>query len=112
MGVITLKQRVAKRIKFTVTDSDDEPVPLATATCNFVLKKTKDDAAYLLEIVDGSMDKTEATDGVVYVPLTATDTDQNPGSYVGELELIFSAADKDYSSDVDIEIEKTAHNAA
>lgn len=110
VSTITLKQRVAKRLKFTVTDSAGEVVDLSTATMSFVVKRTKEDAAYTIQVADGDMDKAEETSGIIYVPLSVANMTINAGSYIGELEILFDAADKDYSSDVDITVEKTVHH--
>ena len=105
MATITLKQREAKTIRFTVTDAGGA-VDLSTATLTFGVKKNKSDAAYVILKLDAVFGKALAATGIVTVPLLATDTDLDQGEYIGELRTFFSATNIDKSADITIIIEE------
>ena len=81
-----LKQGEAKTVAITVKDGDGVVVDLSAATLFLGVKKSKSDAAYTFSKDDADFDKTQAATGVVSVALTETETDQDPGTYIGELQ--------------------------
>lgn len=105
MATITLKQKEAKTIRFTVTDASGI-VNLSTATLTFGVKKNKSDAAYVILKADALFGKVLAATGIVTVPLSATDTDLDQGEYIGELKTFFSATNIDKSADITVVIEQ------
>jgi len=96
---IILKQGEAKPIQFTVTKkSDGSAVDLAGATLSLCIKANKTDTECLISKSDGDFDKTDASDGIVVVWLSATNTNQTPGPfYIGELRITdLPTIDKSY----------------
>lgn len=110
MADVTLKQREAKTIRFTVTD-DGAAVNLSTTTLRFLMKHAKSETSYLVSKVDGDFDKSQAAVGIVTVPLSSTDLNQEDGRYIGELVITFGVSNLDRSADIDIKIEEAvAHD--
>lgn len=103
---ITLKQGEAKTLTFTITDANGDAVDVSLATMTFTMKDQKSDASALVTIVDGSFDKTDGANGIVTCPISATQTNQTPGKYTGELKTQISASNIDKSSDILIRIIK------
>jgi len=81
-------------------------VNLSIATLKFAMKYRKTDSAYLIEKIDSDFNKSQATAGIVTVELSAIDTNQDMGNYVGELKTTFSASNIDKSADIDIQIDR------
>ena len=91
---INVKTGEAKRIKFTVSVGG-VAVDVSTATNTF---KIADGAGVVVvTVADGSFDKTDAAFGIVYAPLSDTDTTQIQGVYNGELKTEFTATNIDKS---------------
>jgi len=105
MMTITIKQGEAKTIKFTVT-SGGTAVDLTDATLTFAVRRRKTDEAYTIEKADALFDKSLETDGIVTVPLSATDTDLPAGKYYAELQTAFSEGGIDKSDDIIMRVEK------
>jgi len=88
-----------KGVGVWIVFTDSNETDLSTKTCSFTVKKTEKSPTALIEKEDGDFNKAEATDGIVKVNLTATDTNLLSDSvYVGELKIILTA-----STDVFIE---------
>jgi hypothetical protein len=83
---LMLKQAEAKTIRFTVKGAAGVVVDLSAATLLFGVKKDKSDTAYTFSKLDAAFGKTQAALGIVTVELSATDTNQPPGTYIGELK--------------------------
>jgi len=83
---ITVKQGEAKNLTLTVTDSG-VAVDLMGATLFFGVKRQKSDAAYIFSKDDEDFDKGQVAQGIIRVFLTAANTAQTPGPYVGELKV-------------------------
>jgi len=98
---VTIKQGEAKTLKFIVTNGGD----LSATTVKFAAKRQKRDTTYVVEKADAAFDKSEAATSILYVPLSATDTNQTSGFYYGELKITFAADNIDKSADIIIEIE-------
>ena len=93
---LTLIQKEAKTLKFTITDADGVAVDASLATLEFYLKQNDDsDPEYTR--LDASFDKTDAATGIVKLPLSTTEMDY-VGIYSGLLKVTFSASniDKNY----------------
>lgn len=105
MTTITIKQREAKTIRFSVT-AGGMAVNLTNATLTFAVRHRKTDEAYTIEKGDADFDKSLKADGIVTVELSVTDTDQDSGTYYGELQTVFAAGGTDKSDDIIIRIEK------
>jgi len=86
MGEINLKQGEAKTLTITVKDSDGVAVDLSAATLLLGVKKSKADPEYAFSKEDDDFDKEQAASGIVSVNLTAEETDQEAGKYIGELQ--------------------------
>lgn len=110
MADVTVKQKEAKTVRFTVTDADGSAVDLSTSTLQFDIKRHKRDTTALVTKADAVFDKTSAALGIVTVPLSETDLDQAYGDYVGELKIVFSGSNIDKSADISIEIQKAVIN--
>lgn len=106
MSTITLKQKEAKTIRFTVTDSDGDVVDLSTSTLKFNVKKHKRETTSVIAKVDANFDKTSAALGIVSVVLSSTDLDLAWGDFVGELMITFSATNIDKSADITVVIQR------
>jgi hypothetical protein len=106
MDRIVIKQGEAKTVTFTVTDTDGEPVDLAAATLFLGIKKDKSDTAYTFSHEDADFDKTQAADGLVAVALTAEDTNQEEGPYVGELKCSWAGPVIKKSEDFFLQIKR------
>lgn len=102
---ITVKQKEAKKIKFTITRAGLE-LDVADAVLTFGVKETKDDEAYLIEKNDSDFDKSDAAGGIVRIQLSATDTNQTPAEHVGELKIVIDADDIDKSVDIVFVVEQ------
>lgn len=87
-----------KRVKFTVTDENDDAVDCSSATITFHAKETKGAAADLT-VADGAMDKTSAVSGIIYVPVDTTGLTHSTDYYC-ELKIEFSASSIDHSGEI------------
>jgi hypothetical protein len=103
--IITLKQGEARTLTFTITQAG-APVVLTGAAFLLGVKKTKADAECLFSKEDAAFDKSQAAQGVVAVPLLATDTNQEPGSYYLELKTTLADESIDKSDDIALVIQK------
>jgi hypothetical protein len=90
MDKLVIKQGEAKTITFTVTDALGIAEDISQATLLLGVKKNKTDVAYILSKEDAAFDKTAAATGVVTVDLSATDTNQTEGTYIGELKCAWA----------------------
>jgi hypothetical protein len=89
--VIILKQGEAKKLTFTVTDETGAAVDLTGCTLFLAVKRHKgEDYAFFKD--HAAFDLLQAGQGMVTVFLAATDTNQAPGPYVGELKITFPGA--------------------
>ena len=95
---VTLKQGEAKPLTLTVTE-EGQAVDLTSATLFLGVKRYKSDAAYTFSKSDADFDKSQAAQGIVSVFLTASETNQEPGTYVGELKASFPGSVVDKSVD-------------
>jgi hypothetical protein len=103
---IVIKQGEAKVLTFTVTDGNGAAVNLSAAALLLGIKKAKSDAVYAFSKVDGDFDKSNAASGIVLVNLTATDTNQPEGTYVGELRCSWAGPVIEKSADFYLGIKK------
>lgn len=102
--LVSFKRKEAKTIRFTIKDVAGAAVDVSAATLTFGVKRRKDDPGYIVEKADGTFDKTDAVDGIVTVPLSATDLDHEQDDYIGELRIQFSGSNIDKSADIDFVI--------
>lgn len=107
---VTIKQGEAKTMVFRITNSGVAQ-DVSAAVLTFTVKRSKRDTTSVFEKADGDFNKTDASIGVVSVPLSATDTNQTPGGYTGELRTVFAVDNVDKSEDVFIEIERAVKAA-
>jgi len=103
---ITLKQKEAKTVKFTIKDEAGNVVDVSGATLSFQVKKSKSDTTPKISKTDTDFDKAQAASGIVTVNLTTTDTNLDPGVYVAELKIEFTATNIDKSADIVFEIQQ------
>lgn len=106
---LTLKQGEAKDVILSVVTSKRQPINLSGVDTFFLaIKRSKSDTTYIFSKDDVDFDKSLAASGIVSVFLTSTDTNQTPGTYVGELKMIYSEspAEIEKSADITIEIVK------
>lgn len=104
MTNITLKQREAKTISFTISGT----FSISSATFRFGIKYKKDTSvtASILK-VHADFDLTDIASRKVKISLSGTDTDIAAGHYFGELEITFNASNLDKSADIGVEIVKS-----
>ena len=105
-----LKRKEGKEIEFFYKDAVGDPIDVSTATFSLVIKRHKDEEAYLVQKQDGDFDKSEGANGIATVVLTPTNLDLEPGIYVGEIECNFGLDVVDRSKDLIIKIEKPVHH--
>ena len=86
MSKVIVKQGEAKVLTLTVTDEAGALVNLSSATLTLGVKDNASDLLFVIQKLDAAFDKASAASGVVKVPLTAADTNQAEGDYVGELK--------------------------
>ncbi len=86
MPNLILKQGEAKTLTLTVKDGSGAAVDLSTATLLLGVKKSKSDTAYTFFKDNAAFDRSRAAEGIVSVNLSATDTNQDETTYVGELK--------------------------
>jgi len=103
---VSFKRKEAKTLRFTIKDAAGDPVNVSAATLTFGVKRLKSDPAYIIEKADGTFDKTLAASGIVTLPLSADNLDQEKNLYVGELKIHFSSSNIDKSGDIDFTIIK------
>jgi hypothetical protein len=104
--MLELKQGEAKTLKFTVKNrSTGQIVPVNGATCTFGLR-LQEGVANVVDIADGDFDKSEGLSGILRITLSSTDTNQTPGTYIGELKIVIDADNVDKSSDIMIKIKR------
>jgi len=114
---IKVKAGEAKTVQFTITDSDGA-VDVSSATLSFIAKrKTVDaDASAIITKADAAFTRTgggvyDEAAGIVGLPLSTSDLAVAPGTYIGELKIIFTAGSNvDKSSNITIEIEPAVHD--
>lgn len=101
----SLKQGVAKTIKFTIKDKDTKEVlDVSSATLTFSGEKHENPQGLSISKADGDFDKTDANVGVVLLPLSSSDLDLDAVLYTCELKVEFSASNIDKSVDIDLNI--------
>lgn len=103
---VLFKRKEAKTLRFTIKDAAGDVVDVSAATLTFGVKRLKSDPAYKIEKDNADFDKTDANVGIVLLPLSATNLDQSPDLYVGELKIHFSGSNIDKSADIDVTIAK------
>lgn len=106
---ITLKQGEAKTLRFSVTENGsvvDLTPAGSTVTFFFGVKKKKSDTTYTIQKDNSSFTTSEAAQGIISVVLTATDTNQLPATYIGELKILFGTDSIDKSADLTIKIDQ------
>jgi len=102
---VSFKRKEARTLRFTIKDVNGDPVNVAAATLTFGVKRIKSDPTYIFPIKsDDTFDKTLAASGIVTVPISASDTDQDQDLYTGELKTLFSSSNIDKSADIDFTI--------
>ena len=89
---VILKQGESKILTLTVTDEAGALVNLTAAVLTLGVKQSAKDPAFIFQKADGVFDKTAAASGVVKVPLSATDTNQPEGEYIGELKAEWASS--------------------
>ena len=86
---ISVIQKEAKTLKFTITDADGVVVDAALATLTFYLKCSEDSTPEYTKL-DATFDKTDAATGIVKLPLSTTEMDYT-GIYLGLLKTEFTS---------------------
>ena len=89
MANFVIKQGEAKTLTLTVTDQNGEAVDLTGATLALTVKAKKTDTEETFAKEDADFNKSQQVEGIVSVFLTATDTNQTPGPYMGELKAVW-----------------------
>jgi len=107
MAEITMKQGEAKTITFTVTDSDGVAIDCSSTTLSFVVVEQSGQPAKISK-VDSDFNKTNATTGILTVPISGADSDIQSMVYIGELKIIFNSTNINKSVNIDFIIERSA----
>lgn len=104
--------------KVTFKQGEDKPLTLnlllggsawsIPSNTDFFLgvKKKKSDTEYTFSHDNADFTVTNQTGGIITVGITATDTDQNPGVYVGELKVETPDGTIDKSIDLEFVIQQ------
>lgn len=100
-GEIEIKVGEGKWITFNITQAS-VAVNVSAASFVFAIKNDPDDADYLLaKSGESDFDKSQGTAGIVRVNITATEsTALGVGTFVSELQTIFTADEDEDKSDV------------
>lgn len=102
MVEIELKKGEAKTLTFTIKNrKTGEVIDVSSATQTFIVKSSKTDVSGIIEKTDSDFTKTNASNGIVSVTLSTTDTDMTAGTYIAELKTHFSGYMSDKSADID-----------
>ena len=104
-----LKQGEAKTLTLTVTDEYGAVVDVSAATLALGVKLNKNQADYTFQKQNSDFDKSQSVQGIISVFLTATDTNQTPGTYVGELSVTWPGSPEviEKTADIDLKIMKS-----
>lgn len=107
MADISVKQGEAKTLTFTITQSG-AALDVSGGDYKFAAKQTKDDTAYEIEKDTADFDDTDANIGKLYLELSETDLDLDPGEYVAELKIDLTSSIQgegiDKSADLSMEV--------
>ncbi len=109
MHSCTIKQGEAKKLTLTVTDETGAAVDLTGCTLFLAVKRHKGEVDYSFSKNHDAFDLSQADQGIVSVFLADSDTQQNPGPYVGELKITFpgaAPATVEKSADLALSIER------
>jgi len=94
METISLVQKEAKTLKFTVKDASGTVVNCSSATCSLYCKTNMSDSTYVFSKTDVDFNKSQASSGIIKVGLTTSNL-----NFVGKkyllLMLSFSATNVD-----------------
>lgn len=110
IDMISIKQGEAKTISFTLTDSDGDAIDVSGATMSFGVKEQKSDDDYIIEKSSDDFDTSKASNGIVFLSLSSTDTDVEPESYVAELRAEIDSTSIYKSDDIDFIVEESVFN--
>lgn len=101
---IVLKAGEAKTITLRLTD-DSGPVDLSSAEVFMGVKRLKSDSAYIFSKSDADFNKAQASQGILEVFLSSSDTNKTPGLYIGELKIDFGGSPAVIEKTADFHIE-------
>ena len=105
------KQDEEKTIKFTLTDSSGDIVDLTGSSLAFDVARDKPHNKVVMQKTHTAFDITSVAAGEVLVTLTATNTDQPAGKYIGEIRVVLASGAVHKSTDITIEIENAITSA-
>jgi len=108
MADISVKQKEAKTVTFTITQNNDA-LDVSGGEFKFAVKKAKGDTTYLIEKETADFDVSEAGDGILRTILNETDLDLEAGEYIAELKIDLSTSSAvndniDKSADLSLEV--------
>jgi len=98
MADVSLLKGEEKTITITYEDSLD----VSSATMTFAMKYDLDDSTALVTKAHGDFDMTDAATGIITFDLSDSDTDQDPGIYLGEVRAVFSSSSADLTRPITI----------
>jgi hypothetical protein len=103
----TLKQKEAKTLRFTIRDKlTGAVVDVSSATLTFAGQKQVNPDGLDITKADGTFGKVDAENGIVTLPLSASDLDLDAEVYECELKVEFSASNIDKSTHIELTIEE------
>jgi len=103
---ITVKEKEYKTLKFTIKESSLAK-DVSSAAFSFSVKKRLTDTTAIISKTNSDFDVTEASDGIVRLPLSTTDLTIPPFSYSAELTITFSATSIVKSQTFILEVERS-----
>lgn len=101
---IDLKQGEQKDLVFTIRNSNEDLVDLTGSTYSFEVEDFP--GTPLFTVPDGDFDKTDEANGVVRCPISSTNSNQTPRTYVSELRINLPGGDIDKSVDIDFTVRR------
>ena len=104
--MVYLKQGEAKSLRFNI-EKADKCISVIDASISFMVKELKSDQAHLISKHTEDFDLSEAANGVIVLPLSKTDTDLEPASYVSELKVTFDENSIVKSEDIEFIVEES-----
>jgi len=110
MADIAVKQKEAKTLTFTITQSNED-LDVSGGDFTFAVKKTKEDTTYKIEKSTSDFGVADAGDGILTLYLSAADLDLDAGEYVAELKIDLTTSSSgqegiDKSADLSMEVKQ------
>lgn len=109
MASIKMKQGEYKTVTLTYKDSDGNAIAVDGATFTATVRHPGANQADLFTVSDGSFDKTNgsiANGGIILFPISDTNSNQTPGTYILEVKAAITGTNIDKSDDIEFIVEE------